>query len=147
VKEARRRDGLWTKADYVGHIVKGLRDHGVPEDYVWYVIKTAISTNHSATDNEPAAKEINAIRRLRGLLLSANYGLRHWQELTFSTETEWKRAIDIVEDRIRERFIRWTDTLENKESAGFAVTRHDLFPRRPHGLFRLYSQNPRPAVG
>src|SRR5712692_11543821 len=31
VRSRERRDGLWTSFDYVGHIVKGLRAHGVRE--------------------------------------------------------------------------------------------------------------------
>jgi hypothetical protein len=43
------RPGLWTSADYVGHIVSGLRTHNIPEEYVHHVIGTAIDTNRRAT--------------------------------------------------------------------------------------------------
>jgi hypothetical protein len=48
VKPDHRREGLWTSAEYVGHIVDGLRAHGVPEEYVQRVIDTAIKTNRKA---------------------------------------------------------------------------------------------------
>ena len=49
VKPNERRSGLWTSADYVGHIVKGLRAGGAPEEYVQHVIEVAIETNHCAS--------------------------------------------------------------------------------------------------
>ncbi len=132
---ADRQDRLWTSADYVRHIVEGLRAHGVAEDYVWRVIRKAVETNRSASDTDRAGKEINDIRHLRGLLLSPHYGIRHWRELNFVDESEWWRAIDIVEDRIRERFIRWADELSPKEAAGFAVMALDcLFLETPYGF-------------
>ena len=48
VKEARRQGGLWTKAGYVRHIVKGLRARQVPEEYIQYVIDRAACTNAGA---------------------------------------------------------------------------------------------------
>jgi cation transport regulator ChaC len=43
--EAEVTVGLWTSADYVGHIVRGLRAHEVPEDYVTHVIDVAVQVN------------------------------------------------------------------------------------------------------
>src|SRR5678815_4809964 len=40
--------GLWTSAQYVGHIVNGLRGHNAPEGYVQHVIDVAIETNRRA---------------------------------------------------------------------------------------------------
>jgi hypothetical protein len=48
VKSAARKQGLWTSAEYVGHIVCGLRAHNVPEDYVQQVIDIALDTNRRA---------------------------------------------------------------------------------------------------
>ena len=62
VKRDRRRKGLWTSAEYVRHIVSGLRSHGVPEDHVQYVIATAIETNEHAEAN--AAEQIREIKTL-----------------------------------------------------------------------------------
>jgi len=48
VKMDARRQGLWTSVDYVGHIVKGLREHEIAEEYVQHVIDIAIETNRKA---------------------------------------------------------------------------------------------------
>lgn len=58
-------DGLWTSADYVGHIVHGLRSHSVPEDYIQRVIDAAIQTNTRANDQPSAQRELHLIERLR----------------------------------------------------------------------------------
>ncbi len=46
VKAARRQKNLFTNAQYVGHIVSGLRSHGVPEEYVQHIIYTALNTKN-----------------------------------------------------------------------------------------------------
>lgn len=63
VKKDDRRAGLWTSADYVGHIVAGLRAHEVPEEYVQRVIDIAIRTNNDSA--EKAANETRLIEQLR----------------------------------------------------------------------------------
>jgi len=58
------RQGLWTSADYVRHIVCGLRAHDVPEAYVQRVIDIAIETNHRATGRaEEQNRQIEAFRQ------------------------------------------------------------------------------------
>lgn len=42
-----RRTGIKTSQDYVNHILKGARDHDLPEDYIAYV-KRRISDNNPA---------------------------------------------------------------------------------------------------
>lgn len=64
VKPAEQRIGLWTSAEYVGHIVKGLRQHEVPTEYVMRVIEIALETNRRA---ERRAKEES--REIESLLL------------------------------------------------------------------------------
>jgi cation transport regulator ChaC len=49
VKPNERRSGLWTSAEYVGHIVNGLRAESAPEEYVQHVIDVAIETNQRAS--------------------------------------------------------------------------------------------------
>jgi AIG2-like family len=39
VKADHRQASLWTSGDYIGYIVKGLREHQVPEEYVQRVIR------------------------------------------------------------------------------------------------------------
>jgi hypothetical protein len=36
---------LWTSAKYVGHIISGLRAHGVPEGYVQHIVDIALDAN------------------------------------------------------------------------------------------------------
>ncbi len=55
VRRSERNTGLATSAAYVSHIIYGLRDHGVPEDYLHHVIDVAIATNNSAA--QPAHSE------------------------------------------------------------------------------------------
>jgi len=135
VRREKRQEGLWTSADYVKHIVKGLRAHDIPEDHVWYVIARAELANQAATHFTCAQTEIPKINELRGLLLSPKYGIRHWQELSFKHEAEWQRAIDIVENRIAERFVSWIDDLIPKKFAGFVTTALDcLLLETLHGF-------------
>lgn len=62
VKVADRREGLATSAAYVSWIVYGLRDHGVPEDYLEHVIENAIATNERAI--EMATEQIRLVGTL-----------------------------------------------------------------------------------
>jgi hypothetical protein len=49
VKNGERSNNLATGAWYVSWIVYGLRDHGVPEEYIQHVVEVAIATNGRAT--------------------------------------------------------------------------------------------------
>lgn len=62
VREGERRTGLATSAAYVSWIIYGLRDHGVPEEYIAHVVQVAIETNEHAEAN--AAEEIRLIKTL-----------------------------------------------------------------------------------
>jgi hypothetical protein len=53
--------------------------------------------------------------------LSPNFSVDDWTGLGFKTEEDWLTAIDLVEDRIRQRFITWIDRLLKREFAGFAT--------------------------
>ena len=60
VKKDQRVCDKATSVEYVGHIVKGLRDSGVPEEYVLHVINVAIENikaNCSQYDKELLALE------------------------------------------------------------------------------------------
>ena len=61
VRETERRDGLATSAAYVSWIVYGLRDHGVPEDWIAHVVEVAVETNAHASS---AAQEEARLSRL-----------------------------------------------------------------------------------
>ncbi|MFH1560591.1 MAG: gamma-glutamylcyclotransferase family protein [Chloroflexota bacterium] len=63
VKRASRTSKLATSAQYVCHIIKGLRDFDVPDDYIQHVIDVAIKNVESAAQS--AASEKPALERLR----------------------------------------------------------------------------------
>jgi hypothetical protein len=62
VREKDRREGLVTSAAYVSWIIYGLRDHGVPEDWIGHVRDVAIETNRHAAGN--ATEQIRLIETL-----------------------------------------------------------------------------------
>jgi hypothetical protein len=62
VREKDRREGLATSAAYVSWIIYGLRDHGVPEDWIDHVRDVAIKTNRHAAGN--ATEQIRLIETL-----------------------------------------------------------------------------------
>jgi len=53
--------------------------------------------------------------------LSPGFTVDDWNNLDFIAEEHWQKAIEIVEDRINGRFIRWIDQLIGSEFAGFAT--------------------------
>lgn len=62
VKQSERCQKLATSAAYISWIIDGLRDHGVPEDYLSHVIEVAIATNQRA--GETAAEETRLLKTL-----------------------------------------------------------------------------------
>jgi hypothetical protein len=62
VKPDERRPNLFTCAAYVSWITYGLRDHGVPEDWIAHVIEVAIETNTRA--GASALEQIRLIKTL-----------------------------------------------------------------------------------
>lgn len=52
---------------------------------------------------------------------SKTWTIKDWEEIDFSQEPGWQKAIDIFEDRIRGRFLDVIDIFECKNGAGFAV--------------------------
>ncbi len=62
--EGTGRAGLWPSAEYVSHIVAGLRAHECPERYVRHVTDVAAQSCTNA-DNEAAAKQRAMIEALR----------------------------------------------------------------------------------
>ena len=53
--------------------------------------------------------------------ISPQYNVNDWLKLTFSTEDEWQEAIEMLEDRIRGRFLDIIHLIEGEIYAGFAV--------------------------
>lgn len=53
--------------------------------------------------------------------ISPNSTVNDWKALTFSTEKDWQKAIDIFEDRYNARFMKVIRFVEGYEYSGFAV--------------------------
>ncbi len=62
VRERDRREDIATSAAYVSWIIYGLRDHGVPENWINHVLEVAIVTNTRAGAN--AVEQTRLIRTL-----------------------------------------------------------------------------------
>lgn len=67
VKCTERQEGLWTSAEYVRYIVRGLRDREIPEEYTQHVLDVAIRTNEKARDRDAAKAQALSIEELRTL--------------------------------------------------------------------------------
>jgi len=82
--------------------------------------------------------------------ISPKYTANDWHELTFTTEDEWHRAVDIFQERVRERFLEPINRIENCPYAGFAVLALDCLliemlqqfregvDRTPSGMSKLF---------
>ena len=57
--------------------------------------------------------------------ISPRYTASDWRQLAFQTEAEWRTAVDIFKDRIRERFLDPITRIEKCAYAGFAVVALD----------------------
>lgn len=55
------------------------------------------------------------------MLISRKYTAEDWKSLTFKTEEEWQRAIDIFLDRIETRYLIHVDKIIKHRTSGFAV--------------------------
>ena len=63
----------------------------------------------------------------RDFQISPKYKASHWRALQLDAENEgdWLTAIDIVENRIKGRFVRWIDSIVDKKFSGFVVVALD----------------------
>ena len=59
------------------------------------------------------------------ILISPRYRLSSWQALTLQTEEDWLTAVNIVEDRIKARFIRRVDEIIEERYSGFVIVALD----------------------
>lgn len=53
--------------------------------------------------------------------ISPHFTVDDYRSLAFSTEEEWQKAVKILEDRIRGRFLRVIEFIESYEYSGFAI--------------------------
>lgn len=58
---------------------------------------------------------------LKPIRISPHFCINDWTILSFSTENDWEKGIDIFEDRIRGRFLKPITYFETYKYAGFAV--------------------------
>ena len=78
--------------------------------------------------------------------LSPRFRVNDWQKLAFADEDDWSTAIDIVQDRVEGRFIKWIDRMISEEFAGFAIVALDcLFLETLYG-FQFGSTTDGPKV-
>jgi len=59
--------------------------------------------------------------------ISPRYKASQWRALRLDThdEADWLKAVNIVEDRIKGRFVRWIDSIVVERFSGFAVVALD----------------------
>ena len=55
------------------------------------------------------------------LRISPRFTVDEWKDLHFLTEEQWQKAIDVFEDRIRGRFLKFIKLIERYTYSGFAV--------------------------
>jgi hypothetical protein len=55
------------------------------------------------------------------MLISRNFRAEDWKALTFKTEDDWQKAVDIFLDRIQTRYIAHIDRIIGHHTSGFAV--------------------------
>lgn len=55
------------------------------------------------------------------LMISPKYSAADWFALTFQSESDWKRAVEILRDRLEGRFVKFIDIILPHETSGFAV--------------------------
>jgi len=63
----------------------------------------------------------------RDFWISPKYKASQWRALHLGAdnEAEWAKAVDIAEDRIKGRFVRWIDSLVDEKFSGFVVVALD----------------------
>jgi AIG2-like family len=81
-KYLERQGRLWTSAEYLGYIIKGLREHEVQEEYVQRILDVAIRTNERAEDANGylglklgEAKFVLSLSELNGVVPSTIFGI------------------------------------------------------------------------
>lgn len=53
--------------------------------------------------------------------IAPQFSIEEWKALSFTTDDDWQKGIDILEDRIQGRFLWVIKSLESYTYAGFAV--------------------------
>src|SRR5882762_4357313 len=53
--------------------------------------------------------------------ISRNYKADHWKALTFTSEADWQKAVDMFYDRLKTRYLLHIQRLLRHSTSGFAV--------------------------
>lgn len=113
-----------------GHVAtfcKLLSENGV--DYE--IVQRGLGSNERDVEFSGALKYLEEHPELANSKLdfwiSPGHRASEWRalQLDIEDETEWLKAIDIVEDRIKGRFVRWIDAMVTERFSGFAVVALD----------------------
>lgn len=95
------------------------------------IVERGIGTNESDEVFTMALKYLEKHPELANLgsdfWIAPRHRASQWRALQLDSddEAEWLKAIDIVEDRIRGRFVRWIDSMVVERFSGFAVVALD----------------------
>jgi hypothetical protein len=72
--------------------------------------------------------------------ISRNYKTEHWKALSFSTEDDWQKAVDMLADRIGTRYMEHINALLKRKTSGFVVLALDCALIETLQQFRLGEQ-------
>ena len=81
------------------------------------------------------------------MYISPQYTDDDWRKLSFSTEDEWQKAIDIFKDRVHGRFLEPISRIEEYIYAGFAVLALDCLLIETLQQFRKGIRSTSPGEG
>ncbi len=55
------------------------------------------------------------------MYISPRYRVSDWKTLNLTTQSDWRRAVRILEDRLNARFFDAVEAIDQQDFAGFAV--------------------------
>jgi hypothetical protein len=69
--------------------------------------------------------------------ISRNYETTDWSKLEFSTDADWQKAVDILDDRLQTRYLEHIAVLLKRKTSGFVVLALDCALIETLQQFRL----------
>jgi hypothetical protein len=73
--------------------------------------------------------------------ISGSYTVDHWKSLDFSSEDDWKIAVDIFKDRLKTRYLDHIELIIGRKNSGFAVLSLDCILVETLQQFRNGTKN------